>query len=260
MLAEKGTAKSSYFFPSDNIQHNKQANLNPAYCGIRTESVVKMMQIFKGIHFGQPLTNIKDILTPKPKTRYMNIATTQSAASRVINELGRDHRNVARLLTLLDTQITALIQDEKPNFQVMADTMYYMTHYPDLFHHPREELVFTRLEKRSAEAARLIKELRYEHQLLTESGSDLYDSINQAISDQPVERELLVTKAHGYSAMLLDHMRKEDAGIFPLAQVLLAPEDWIAINEEMDIPSDPLFDAKVEKGFLALQEFLTSHG
>ena len=92
------------------------------------------------------------------------------------------------------------------------------------------------------------------------SGADLFDSIQQAMNDQPVKRELLITKAHGYLAMMLDHMRKEDSGIFPLAQVLLAPEDWSAINEQMTIPSDPLFDAKVEKGFLALQNFLTTHG
>ena len=190
----------------------------------------------------------------------MTISTTLSAASRVINELDRDHKNISRLLSLMDKQIAALTRNEKTDFQAMADIMYYMTHYPDLFHHPREELVFTRLEKRSAEAARLIKELRYEHQLLSESGADLFDSIKQAINDQLVERELLVTKAHGYSAMLLDHMRKEDAGIFPLAQVLLAPEEWAAINQEMDIPSDPLFEGKIEKGFLDLQEFLASHG
>ncbi|MCH7893248.1 MAG: hemerythrin domain-containing protein [Proteobacteria bacterium] len=209
---------------------------------------------------GRVLTHIKEILPPKDQTPGMAISTRHSAASRVIDELGRDHKNVARLLSLMDKQLAALSRNEKPDFQVMADIMSYMTHYPDMFHHPREELVFTRLEKRSADAARLIKELRYEHQLLSESGADLFDSIKQAINDQLVERELLVTKAHGYSAMLLDHMRKEDAGIFPLAQVLLAPEEWAAINREMDIPSDPLFEGKVEKGFLALQEFLTSHG
>lgn len=208
---------------------------------------------------GKALTNIKEILPPKDQTPGMAISTTLSAESRVIDELSRDHKNVARLLRLMDQQIAALSRNEKTDFQSMADIMYYMKHFPDLFHHPREELVFTRLEKRSAEAARLIKELRYEHQLLSESGTDLFDSIKQAINDQLVERELLVTKAHGYSAMLLDHMRKEDAGIFPLAQVLLAPEEWAAINQEMDIPSDPLFEGKVEKGFLALHEFLTSH-
>ncbi len=190
----------------------------------------------------------------------MNAHIANASTTQIIADLGRDHQNVARLLRLLDAQIKALSHDDNPNLQVMADIMYYMTHYPDLFHHPREELLFSKLEKRSAEAARLITELRYEHQLLTESGADLFDSIQQAMNDQPVERELLITKAHGYSAMMLDHMRKEDAGIFPLAQVLLAPEDWTAINEKMDIPSDPLFDTKVEKGFLALQEFLTSHG
>lgn len=73
---------------------------------------------------GRTLTNIKEILSPKTQTHFMNISTAHAAASRIINELGRDHENVSRLLNLPGTQITALIQDKKPNFQAMADIMY----------------------------------------------------------------------------------------------------------------------------------------
>ena len=83
------------------------------------------------------MTHIKEILPPKDQTPGMAISTRHSAASRGIDESGRDPKNVARLRSLMAKQLAALSRNEKPDFQIMADIMSYMTHYPDMFHHPR---------------------------------------------------------------------------------------------------------------------------
>ncbi len=57
--------------------------------------------------------------------------------AHIIQQLQKDHLNVARLLDLLETQIGALHDGETPDYLLMLDVMCYMRHYPDLFHHPK---------------------------------------------------------------------------------------------------------------------------
>jgi hemerythrin-like domain-containing protein len=34
---------------------------------------------------------------------------------------------------------------EQPDCDLMLDIFYYMTHYPDRFHHPKEDFAFARV-------------------------------------------------------------------------------------------------------------------
>ena len=52
-----------------------------------------------------------------------------------------DHVNFARLLNLLEGELDLLHDAGSPHYQLMLDIMYYMTHYSDVLHHPKEDLV-----------------------------------------------------------------------------------------------------------------------
>ena len=42
----------------------------------------------------------------------------------------------------------------------MLDVMYYMTHYSDVVHHPKEDLVYAMVKEREKAAAPKVDELR----------------------------------------------------------------------------------------------------
>ena len=65
-----------------------------------------------------------------------------------------DHVNFGRLLNLLEGQLQLLHDDGSPDYELMLDIMYYMTHYSDLLHHPKEDIVFARIKARDASARR----------------------------------------------------------------------------------------------------------
>ena len=51
-------------------------------------------------------------------------------------------------------------------------------------------------------------------------------------------------------------MQMEEERFFPLADLRLAPADWLKIYREMTGGPDPLFGGKVEAGFRKLSEQL----
>ena len=59
-----------------------------------------------------------------------------------IDKLQSEHTDFAKLLDLLEAQIGLFHRGEQPDYNLMLDIFYYMTHYPDRFHHPKEDLAF----------------------------------------------------------------------------------------------------------------------
>jgi hemerythrin-like domain-containing protein len=53
-----------------------------------------------------------------------------------------EHLNFAKLLDILEEQLQRFHTGDEPNYELMLDIMFYMTHYSDLLHHPREDLAF----------------------------------------------------------------------------------------------------------------------
>src|SRR3974390_829018 len=66
----------------------------------------------------------------------------------VLGALCAEHRYAARLLDLLDEQRGALSRGEPLDVEGAVAAMAYMTEHNDAYHHPREDAMFARLQKR----------------------------------------------------------------------------------------------------------------
>ena len=60
----------------------------------------------------------------------------------VLQQLHSDHINYSKLLTLLKNHISNMRNGLRPDFHEMHLIMIYMVNYPDVFHHPIEEVLF----------------------------------------------------------------------------------------------------------------------
>ena len=177
--------------------------------------------------------------------------------AHIIQQLQKDHLNAARLLDLLEAQIGILHDGETPDYLLMLDVMCYMRHYPDLFHHPKEDLVFEKLKERDPSARRIVDNLMQEHKALAEKGAQFFESLQIVVSESMVPRETLESQGRGYIAFLCSHMDKEEDQVFPLASKVLREEDWAEIYTAMESKADPVFGKVVAGKYRALYDFLT---
>ena len=175
----------------------------------------------------------------------------------IIQQLQKDHLIAARLLDLLEVQIGTLHDGGTPDYLLMLDVMHYMTHYPDLFHHPREDLVFKKLKQRDASARPIVDSLVKEHKALAEKGVQFHECLHTVVSELMVPRESLESQGRDYIAFLRSHMDKEEGEVFPLAAKVLREKDWAEIDTTMEVKEDPVFGKVLGEEYRALCVFLT---
>nr|VFJ77801.1 MAG: Hemerythrin-like domain-containing protein [Candidatus Kentron sp. FW] len=180
--------------------------------------------------------------------------------SGMIKQLHTDHVNMARLLDLIDEQLAVFQTGGAPDYVLMTDIMQYMTNYPDLFHHPKENLIFRRLAELDQGIDSTVSDLIQEHDTLTHQGEVFLNVLKMVMNEHPVERSELESGAREYVSTLRMHMNTEEGQVFPIVQKTLQKEDWEGIDAAMGNIEDPLFGKKtVETEYLALYNYIQDH-
>ena len=200
-----------------------------------------------------------------PAPRYLPpglVAANHSAAMvQVIDQLGRDHRNMRLLLDIVEEEMNSYREGRVPDFDLLRMIAEYTLHYPHLVHHPKEDLVFERLVMRDPGAEAVIGDLVEEHRRLSELTRRFAAAISNAARDVELPREWLDSLTREYLLANRMHMQTEEKHFLPRAMAMLTDEDWAAIDERVARTDDPVFGEKVADAYISLHErILKLHG
>lgn len=176
---------------------------------------------------------------------------------RIMRTLHEDHINVAGLLDLMEVVFAEIQTGGQARTDVLYSTMRYMTAYPDLYHHPAEDIVFQRLISRAPEIIPKVKQLTEEHQLIGAAGTNLRQYLKKSIELESDPTQNLISFGLDYVARLRAHMNTEESEVFPLAKVILSDNDWQILDEKIVATSDPLFGPQLQKSYQDLARVLT---
>ncbi len=169
-----------------------------------------------------------------------------------------EHANFLRLLDLLDAEIELFHRGERPNYDLMLDVVYYLIHYPDNFHHPKEDVAVGILLERDAGSRLLGTQLGYEHKIIAESGNVLFEQLQGVVTGAVMPRAAVEGPAATYAAYYRRHMAREEADLFPQIEQVLSRSDWEAVEQAVPTEKDPLFGQRVEDRYAALQRQIAS--
>ena len=172
---------------------------------------------------------------------------------QIIEILLEDHRNIRKLLHVLEQELEVFNRRDQPDYEIMQAIVGYFQDYPESYHHPREGIVFEKLKARNPAIAKSIGDVEAEHEVETKRSRQFA----QAVDDILAGREFLRRTFHDVVLDFIEHQRqhmdKEERLLFPAAVKALQPEDWAEIDGRLSNRKDPLFDGVVEKKFHALQ-------
>ena len=107
----------------------------------------------------------------------------------VIEVLRQEHRNIEKLLRILEQELSVFDRGDRPNYEVVVGIFDYFKDYPDSCHHPKEDMIFNKLKSRNPAAAAKIGDLRIEH---VEEASRLRraaQAVERVLADQDLLRE-----------------------------------------------------------------------
>jgi hemerythrin-like domain-containing protein len=164
-----------------------------------------------------------------------------------------EHVNFGRLLNLLEAELDRFHDDAAPDYALMLDIMYYMTHYPDLFHHPKEDLAFARIVAGEPRLRAVVDDLLRQHDSLRADGAALVRELDNIVNGEVVPRDRVEGPGRAYIASFRAHAHCEESAVFPVAARVLTAADWAAINAAIAHRDDPLFGKAAEKRYASLQ-------
>ena len=180
--------------------------------------------------------------------------------AETIRQLHQEHRNMAKLLDLLEAQLTVYGDGGVADFDLIRDIMDYTTSWPERYHHPKENLIFEKLKGKGGKAEALAVDLAGEHEKGEKLTRGMATVIANVAQGAEIPRDLFERLAREYLDFNRRHMEKEEAQFLPLAEAVLSSEDWAAIEAALSAPEDPLFGPKVEERYRRLLESMLDAG
>ena len=175
---------------------------------------------------------------------------------KAITQLQIDHRNMTRLLNLLRAELDAYRNGRALDLDLLNSVMDYTLNFPDLCHHPLENLIFERMIKRDPGAKEKVGDLLHEHAHLGELTRKLAAALKNIARDSEMPRAWFEDVVENYLTSNHRHIAAEEQHFFPQAVLTLQREDWDAIDESAPVKEDPLFGGagKIAKDYRALYE------
>ena len=167
----------------------------------------------------------------------------------IIEHLSREHRNIEKLLAILERELQIFDRGERPDYEVIHAIISYFKVYPEIYHHPQEDLVFAKLRIRDPSAAAKVGDLAREHQKGAERLHRVTQAVDSALADHQILRQYVDTIVRDFIEHERHHIMKEDRDFFPAALKALEPQDWTEIASAMTAHEDPLFSDVAEEGF-----------
>jgi len=174
----------------------------------------------------------------------------------IIQTLYSEHRHFESLLETLEQETFKLTPGKIPDYHLMRDAIDYLKHYPDEYHHPREDVLFRALLKSDGNFTDRLERLEREHETLRYYNDSLHEELSRIAEGAPVDRTELREGILRYVAGYRQHMAYESEEIFPSARGTLSPDDLKRLGKLTRHLDDPLFGHTVLQQYHRLQRSL----
>jgi hemerythrin-like domain-containing protein len=186
------------------------------------------------------------------ETAAPQILIAEATMSNQTRKWKAEHVDFVRLLGILNSQIRLFHDEAEPNYELMLDIVYYLTRFPDRFHHPKEDIAFGKLAQRDPSSQTRVRELLGEHMVIASAGRRLVEQLNSILAGAILERETVEVNAATYVAYYRQHMAHEEADLFPRVDSFLSDADWKIVRDAIPLEADPLFGRKVGQRYQQL--------
>lgn len=173
--------------------------------------------------------------------------------SNIIQILLEEHRNIDKLLLVLEHELEVFDRSEEPDYEILQAVIQYFQDYPESCHHPKEDMVFEKLKVRDSAAANRIGDVEAEHQVETKRLRRLVEAVEEILTGREFLRQTFHDVVHDFIEHQRQHMDKEERLLFPAAVQGLRPDDWAELDARLNDRKDPLFNGVIETKFQALQ-------
>jgi len=177
----------------------------------------------------------------------------EDAMIEIIEILRQEHRNIEKLLDVLEQELSVFDRGEHPDYDVFGAVIEYFKNYPDTCHHPKEDVIYEKFKQRDPARAAQVADLQAEHREGAARLQRVAQAIEQVLNDQDLLREAVDHIVRDFIAGERKHIALEEQEVFPAIVTALQPADWadiaLTLADRYDSPAEP----DVEEQFSTLR-------
>jgi hemerythrin-like domain-containing protein len=141
-----------------------------------------------------------------------------------------------------------------PDFALLRMMLFYIDEFPEQRHHHKESaLLFPRLCARTPLSRAVLDRLEEDHAYGTSRIRDLEHALTAFELIGDARREAFELEAKCFMEFYFAHMATEEREILPLAERVLAAEDWSLLDSAFAANCDPLAGDVADPPYRALQ-------
>ena len=176
----------------------------------------------------------------------------------MIEKLLIEHDHIRRTLNLLEMQFLDLCRNKTPDFAMMRSIVVYIQEYPEVAHHPLEDMIYSILLKRE-EKVDLLQKLISDHTDLEKVTRTLRKSVESHIQGDISEDELKKL-LFNFLIRQRQHLYIEEIEIYPLAKSTLTKKDWEKVQSVLPHGDDPVFGTRTREDYELLYRQIEGNG
>lgn len=175
-------------------------------------------------------------------------------------QLCLDHRQFQQLLDALENLLQELASEDRnpETLGLILDALDYLSVYPDMWHHPVEDLIFQRLEQKPLENRAALEVAQREHKEITFATRRMRELFYAVANDCAMERHRLFDATNYYIELQRQHIERENHLVFPMIEKHLSDADWQHVASALQRQRDPLFGPAVKMQYEVLRDYLMS--
>jgi hemerythrin-like domain-containing protein len=173
---------------------------------------------------------------------------------RALQIIRNEHVSLAAVLrSLLQMLRRGPADAPEQFFDVLRAMLFYIDEFPEQLHHPKEsDLLFPTVLRRAPDLTPVIEALEREHEQGQRRVRELQHLLLawELLGDS--RRPAFEQAATAYVDFYLSHVKQEESRVLPVAERVLLPEDWEALDRAFGENVDPLATGQPEARYQRL--------
>lgn len=174
--------------------------------------------------------------------------------SKIVDELRAEHAAMARLLDALERQVTLFREGGSPDYDIVQGVIEYFCDFPDLYHHPKEDLLARWLLDQEVEGADALRGLAAQHEELGGLTRRFAKVVQRVLDEAELPRQVFLRTAREFLESQRLHMQMEEKHFLPLAEAHLAGQNLELFEQAVFRRQDPLFGAESAERYARLRD------
>ena len=169
----------------------------------------------------------------------------------LIESIYKEHGYINRIIQLLDSKLSRLEDEKTVNYNVIRESVDYLSLVAEKVHHPKEDMIYQYYIDHYGEHEGLTN-LLLEHHTLSDDTEGFSITVEMILNDAIVPKDRFKEQLKAFTCRIRQHLELEEKEILPFLKAHLTMDDWKDLESNWVEEEDPVFGHQVNKRHLEL--------